>query len=114
MMDEKRKPETATSMRLPQEWIDRADEVAEKLENGGELAAFGTVTRATVLRLAVARGLADLELDVHRQAPGYAYYQGPTFTNTVQWQLDRQREREHMQRVRSGAYDNDQISKCTE
>jgi len=101
-MDEKRKPETATSMRLPQEWIDRADEVAEKLENGGELAAFGTVTRATVLRLALARGLSGLENDAYYNAPGWVFYQGPTLTSSIEWQLERERINKHNDAIRSG------------
>ncbi len=102
MMDEKRKPETATSMRLPQEWIDRADEVADKLESGGELAAFGTVTRATVLRLALDRGLSGLENDVYYNAPGWVFYQGPTLTSSVEWQLAREGINEHNNQIRSG------------
>ena len=114
-MDEKRKPETATSMRLPQEWIDRADEVAEKLENGGELAAFGTVTRATVLRLALERGLSGLENDVYYNAPGWVFYQGPTLTSSVVWQLTQEKIRAHNNRIRSsGMCDGSCGGRCSD
>ena len=101
-MKDKRKQETATSMRLPQEWIDRADDLAEQLEDGGELAAFGTVTRSTVLRLALERGLGGLEVDVHWGAPGWVFYQGPTLTSSIEWQLAREGMNEHNKVIRSG------------
>tara|TARA_Y100001937_G_scaffold15556_1_gene21316 strand:+ start:431 stop:850 length:420 start_codon:yes stop_codon:yes gene_type:complete len=114
-MGHKRKPETPTSMRLPQEWIDRADEVAEKLENGGELAAFGTVTRATVLRLALERGLSGLENDVYYNAPGWVFYQGPTLTSSIEWQLTREQINRHNDAIRSGGVcDGSCDGRCSE
>lgn len=101
-MKDKRKQETATSMRLPQEWLDRADALAEQLEDGGELAAFGTITRSTVLRLALERGLGGLEVDVHWRSPGWVFYQGPTLTSSIEWQLAREGINEHNKVIRSG------------
>jgi hypothetical protein len=48
-------------LRLPQSVADRADALIARLAQHPELAAAGRVTRATVLRLAMMRGLALLE-----------------------------------------------------
>tara|TARA_R100000479_G_scaffold50023_1_gene23174 strand:- start:439 stop:942 length:504 start_codon:yes stop_codon:yes gene_type:complete len=45
---------------LPEEWIARADRITDRLNDEGKYLAFGTMTRATVLRLAVQRGLDSL------------------------------------------------------
>lgn len=50
-----------TSIRLEQETLDRADELASRLGGIQEVSAIGQVTRSTVLRLALLRGLADME-----------------------------------------------------
>jgi hypothetical protein len=47
-------------LRLPQSLIDQADTLIEVLGRDRDLSAAGRITRATVLRLAVARGLEDL------------------------------------------------------
>jgi hypothetical protein len=47
-------------LRLPQSLIDQADTLIEVLSHDRDLNAAGRITRATVLRLAVARGLEDL------------------------------------------------------
>jgi hypothetical protein len=47
-------------LRLPQSFIDQADTLIEVLSRDRDLSAAGRITRATVLRLAVARGLEDL------------------------------------------------------
>lgn len=52
---------TPTSMRLPAEWLDTADQLASHYQRTGQFAAFGTMTRATVLRLALQEGLRALE-----------------------------------------------------
>lgn len=52
---------TPTSMRLPTEWLDTADQLASHYQRTGQFAAFGTMTRATVLRLALQEGLRALE-----------------------------------------------------
>ena len=56
---------TPTSMRLPDEWIARADRITDRLNEDGRYLAFGTMTRATVLRLAVQRGLESLGAQVN-------------------------------------------------
>jgi hypothetical protein len=47
-------------LRLPQSLIDQADTLIEVLSHDRDLNAAGRITRATVLRLAVARGLESL------------------------------------------------------
>jgi hypothetical protein len=47
-------------LRLPQSLIGQADSLIELLSRDRDLSAAGRITRATVLRLAVARGLEDL------------------------------------------------------
>ena len=51
------------SMRVPDAWLQRADALAARLElaRPPEMAILGTVSRADVIRLALARGLAELE-----------------------------------------------------
>jgi hypothetical protein len=47
-------------LRLPTSLIDQADTLIEVLSRDRDLSAAGRITRATVLRLAVARGLESL------------------------------------------------------
>ena len=47
-------------LRLPLSLIDQADALIEALNRDRDLSAAGRITRATVLRLAVARGLESL------------------------------------------------------
>jgi hypothetical protein len=51
------------SMRIPLTWLDRADELTPRLElaRPPEMALLGAISRSDVLRLALARGLAELE-----------------------------------------------------
>lgn len=56
---------TPTSMRLPDAWITRADRITDRLNEEGRYLAFGTMTRATVLRLALQRGLDSLGAQVN-------------------------------------------------
>lgn len=52
----------ATSLRLPQDVLERADRLIPKLQNSPELrAGAGEVTRSVILRLALLRGLDELE-----------------------------------------------------
>lgn len=55
--------EASTSLRLPEEFIKRADALAKRLRHVPELAATGDVNRSKVLRLAIAKGLAALEAE---------------------------------------------------
>lgn len=56
--------ETLTSLRLPKSLLDRAGSLVEKLKKQPEF-AVQRVTRSTVIRLALMRGLDALE-DEHR------------------------------------------------
>ena len=51
--------------RVPQDFLDRADELAKRLANDSSLQALigGRPTRANVLRLAIMRGLEVLEAE---------------------------------------------------
>lgn len=52
----------STSLRLSQDILDRADRLVPKLQHSAELrAGAGDVTRSVVLRLALLRGLDELE-----------------------------------------------------
>jgi hypothetical protein len=53
--------EGAISMRLPQELLERADALIPAIEADPELGSFGRASRAAVLRLALVRGLQQLE-----------------------------------------------------
>ena len=53
--------EIATSIRLPEEFIRRADLLAQKLRHKPEMSAMGELTRSKVIRLAIAKGLETLE-----------------------------------------------------
>jgi hypothetical protein len=49
------------TLRLPKALLQRADELVPKLRDNDEMMAMGRVSRSTVLRLAVLRGLEALE-----------------------------------------------------
>jgi hypothetical protein len=55
-------------LRLPTSLIEQADALIEVLSRDRDLSAAGRITRATVLRLAVARGLENLA-DEYGQSP---------------------------------------------
>lgn len=54
--------EVQVSVRLPQSFVDRAEKLAARLRQNPDNALMG-MTRATVLRLAIARGLTALEAE---------------------------------------------------
>jgi len=56
-------PEVPTSLRLPDEFIKRADALTKRMQDVPELVAMGTLDRSKVLRLAIAKGLAALEAE---------------------------------------------------
>jgi hypothetical protein len=51
---------TTVQLRLPVSLIEQADALIEALSRDRDLSAAGRITRATVLRLALARGLENL------------------------------------------------------
>ena len=60
---DKREPQT--SLRLPREMLQMADELAEKLQYRPDLLAWqGAPTRSAVLRLALGKGLEELRKEV--------------------------------------------------
>ena len=63
-----------TSMRLPEAWLETAERLADHYQRNGQFAAFGTMTRATVLRLALQEGLKLL--DEQRKAEDQAFIDG--------------------------------------
>jgi hypothetical protein len=61
---------TPTQLRLTQDLLERADALIEVMAADPEVRALGMPTRTAVLRLAIARGLRDLERQY--QAPASA------------------------------------------
>jgi hypothetical protein len=61
---------TPTQLRLTQDLLERADALIEVMAADPEVRALGMPTRTAVLRLAIARGLRDLERQYQRPAPG--------------------------------------------
>ena len=57
-------PNEPLMLRLPQTLLDRADELVPVVETSELGIALGRVTRSAVIRLAIARGLADLEREL--------------------------------------------------
>jgi hypothetical protein len=63
---------TPTQLRLTQDLLERADALIEVMAADPEVRALGMPTRTAVLRLAIARGLRDLEHQYQRPTPTYA------------------------------------------
>jgi hypothetical protein len=63
---------TPTQLRLTQDLLERADALIEVMAADPEVRALGMPTRTAVLRLAIARGLRDLERQYQRPTPAYA------------------------------------------
>jgi hypothetical protein len=63
---------TPTQLRLTQDLLERADALIEIMAADPEVRALGMPTRTAVLRLAIARGLLDLEGQYQRPTPTYA------------------------------------------
>lgn len=55
---------TMTTLRLPQEMLDRADALTGALSHHAAASSTGELNRSDVLRLALVRGLAELEKEV--------------------------------------------------
>jgi hypothetical protein len=62
---------TPTQLRLTQDLLERADALIEVMAADPEVRALGMPTRTAVLRLAIARGLRDLERQYQRPTPTY-------------------------------------------
>ena len=63
---------TPTQLRLTQDLLERADALIEVMAADPEVRALGMPTRTAVLRLAIARGLRDLEAQYQVPTPAYA------------------------------------------
>jgi hypothetical protein len=63
---------TPTQLRLTQDLLERADAMIEVMAADPEVRALGMPTRTAVLRLAIARGLRDLEGQYQRPTPADA------------------------------------------
>jgi hypothetical protein len=59
---------TIITLRLPQSLVDRADALIDELAQDEEALLLGRVSRSIVLRLAVLRGLEQLEGQVNKKA----------------------------------------------
>jgi hypothetical protein len=71
---------TPTQLRLTQDLLERADALIEIMAADPEVRALGMPTRTAVLRLAIARGLRDLERQYQPPAPAEASAPRPTTT----------------------------------
>ena len=71
---------TPTQLRLTQDLLERADALIEVMAADPEVRALGMPTRTAVLRLAIARGLRDLERQYQPPVPVYASTPHPTNT----------------------------------
>jgi hypothetical protein len=71
---------TPTQLRLTQDLLERADALIEVMAADPEVRALGMPTRTAVLRLAIARGLRDLECQYQTPSPAYASAPHPTTT----------------------------------
>jgi hypothetical protein len=60
---------TPTQLRLTQDLLERADALIAVMAADPEVRALGMPTRTAVLRLAIARGLQDLERQYQSPAP---------------------------------------------
>jgi hypothetical protein len=69
---------TPTQLRLTQDLLERADALIAVMAADPEVRALGMPTRTAVLRLAIARGLRDLERQYQQLAPAYASTPRPT------------------------------------
>lgn len=61
-------PDTVRSFRLPDHLWRQIDALVEALQDDPELTLHGAVTRSTVIRLALARGLAALAAEHEAEA----------------------------------------------
>src|ERR671910_1561593 len=71
---------TPTQLRLTQDLLERADALIEVMAADPEVRALGMPTRTAVLRLAIARGLRDLEHQYQRPASADASVPGSATT----------------------------------
>ena len=71
---------TPTQLRLTHDLLERADALIEVMAADPEVRALGMPTRTAVLRLAIARGLRDLEHQYQPLAPADASAPRPTTT----------------------------------
>ncbi len=71
---------TPTQLRLTHDLLERADALFTVMAADPEVRALGMPTRTAVLRLAIARGLRDLERQYQPPAPADAAAPRPTTT----------------------------------
>ena len=71
---------TPTQLRLTHDLLERADALIAIMAADPEVRALGMPTRTAVLRLAIARGLRDLERQYQRPTPASVSAPRPTTT----------------------------------
>jgi hypothetical protein len=81
---------TPTQLRLTQDLLERADALIEVMAADPEVRALGMPTRTAVLRLAIARGLRDLERQY--QPPEPTRVSAPRLTTTLHDATPRSRD----------------------
>jgi hypothetical protein len=75
---------TPTQLRLTHDLLDRADALIARMAADPEVRALGLPTRTAVLRLAIARGLRDLEGQYQRPTPADAAAPRPSIITIPQ------------------------------
>jgi hypothetical protein len=99
---------TPTQLRLTQDLLERADGLIAVMAADPEVRALGMPTRTAVLRLAIARGLRDLECQY--QPPASAHASAPRLPTTPHDATPPSREGT-LSHVYAGRNDEDQAPK---
>jgi hypothetical protein len=93
---------TPTQLRLTQDLLERADALIAVMAADPEVRAIGMPTRTAVLRLAIARGLRDLERQYQRPTPADASAPRSTSTPHDATAPSRERTLSHVYAGRDG------------
>lgn len=96
------KVETPTQLRLTRDLLERADALIEVMAADPEVRALGMPTRTAVLRLAIARGLKDLERQYQAQTPAHAAPLHPTTDTNASTRRPREGTLSHAYAGRDG------------
>jgi hypothetical protein len=95
---------TPTQLRLTQDLLERADALIAVMAADPEVRALGMPTRTAVLRLAIARGLRDLECQYQPPAPAHAAAPRPPTIPHDATSRSREGTRSPMDARRNGEY----------
>lgn len=94
--------DTPTQLRLTRDLLKRADALIEVMAADPEVRALGMPMRTAVLRLAIARGLKDLERQYQPQTPAHAAPPHPTTATNASTRRPREGTLSHVYAGRDG------------